>query len=153
MTNEELLLNKAKTVIFSETRKTLPGTGNLEISIEAHGGVEYFEQALQLPEVQHALRAKNITASLRVIDPLATVKQYILNNLRTAPQNAEVVFQVLEVNKDLHFIALGLPEVREVVNARQLTIKSQVLDKHGRTKPDIVIATYDAIAKGRIDNL
>lgn len=64
MTNQELLLNKAKVVVLSEIRKRLPGTGNLEISVEAHGEVKYFEQVLQLPEVQHVLRAKNITASL-----------------------------------------------------------------------------------------
>lgn len=67
----ERIIQKAKKAILGEIQKTIAGTGNLEIKVEAHGGVEYFHQALQLPEVQSALRRKNITATIRVIDPLS----------------------------------------------------------------------------------
>lgn len=99
----EQTLEKAKQAILSDIKKQLPGTGNLEIKVEAHGGIEYFYQALQLPEVQSALRQKNITATIRVIDPLKTIKEHILRGVRNAPRGATITYQALQQDADLYY--------------------------------------------------
>lgn len=149
------MLQRAKNAILGDIRKSLPGIGELEITVEAHGGVEYFEQALQDPEVQEALRQKNLTARVRIVDPLSTVKDYILRNLKPV-KNGEtrpVVFQVLEQDADLHYAALKLPEVKREIERKKLKLEFQIIDKTGKVKPDIVIATIDDVASGRLENL
>ncbi len=148
------VFQRAKNAILADIRKTIPGAGSIEITVEAHGGVEYFEQALQDSEVQEALRQKNLTARLRIIDPLNTVKNYILKGLSSLAANSETqpaVFQVLEQDVDLYYAALRLPEVRREIEHKNVEVVFQVIDKTGKVKPDIVIATIDDAANGRLN--
>lgn len=150
----EALVQKAKRAILHDIRKTLPGTGNLEIVVESHGGVEYFRQALELPEVREALREKRITASIREIQPLSQIKQQILEGLRSYPRSkTELIFQTYKENADLYYEALKLPEVKREMRHRDIKVGIQVVDKFGRPTPDIVIATLNDVVTGKLDHI
>lgn len=145
------LIQKAKNAILADIRKTLPGTGNLEITVESHGGIEYFRQALELPEVQEVLRQKRITASIREIDPLSQVKAYMLLTLRRTNRGKSIVFQTLKRDADLYHSALALPEVKEQLQRKNIEARVQEIDDSGSLMPDIVIATVDDVASGKLD--
>ena len=120
----------------------------MHISLESHGGVEYFEQALELPEIRAALRKKKITASIQVVDPLEQVKKEVLKAIKSAPKSAAFIFQTLEKNIDLYSNLLAMPEIKTLIKEKNIKIQIQTLDRDGRIKPDIIIATYNDIAKG-----
>lgn len=147
----EQILERAKKAILGDIQKCVAGTSVVEIKVEAHGGVEYFEQALQLPEVQAALERKNLRAQIRVIDPLSTVKEHILRAVKKVQRGAELTFQAREQDADLYYEGLALPEMKAALKRKNIKINIQVLDKHGRVKPDIVIATLDDVASGKLD--
>lgn len=149
------MFNRAKNAILGEIKKALPGIGMLEIKVEARGGVEYFEQALQDPEVQEALRGKKLSATIQVIDPLSIVKAYVLRSLKSVVrgETKPVVFQVLEQDADLYYVTLKLPEVIKEIERKNLKIEFQIIGKTGRVKSDIVIATIDDVTSGELDNL
>lgn len=151
----EQLYQKAKNVVLLEIRKTLPNTGTLQITVESHGGVEYFQQALEDPEVKEALNTRQITAVIKVIDPLSEVKNHLLQNLRRVAtgETKPVMFQALEQDSDLYYAALKLPEVTQVIERKKLKIQIQVIGKDGRIKPDIVVASFGDIASGRLKDL
>ncbi len=147
----EALIQKAKNAILADIKKTLPGTGYLEITVESHGGVEYFHQALELLEVQEALRHKRITASIREIDPISKVKAHILLILRRTSNDKSIVFQAYEQDVDLYYSALKLPEISKEIQRKNIEARVQVVDNFGRIKPDIVIATIEDAASKKLD--
>lgn len=147
------LVRKAKDAILANIRKTLPGTGNLEITVESHGGIEYFHQALALPGVQEALRQKRITATIREIDPLAQVKAHMLLCLRRSSRGKQITFQTYEQDADLYYAGLKLPEVQQEIQRKNIKANVQVIDNSGKPKPDIVIATIEDVASGKLDSL
>lgn len=53
----------------------------------------------------------------------------------------------------LLYDALALPEVKAELESKSIEVEIQVLDKHGRVKPDIIIATYDDVASGKLDEI
>lgn len=73
--------------------------------------------------------------------------------MRHSPRQAIVTFQALEKDSDLYYDAVALPEVKAIVEQKNITVEIQVLGKDGRPKPDIVVATYDDVVSGRLDNI
>lgn len=150
----EQLFNRAKNAILSEIKKALPRTGELQIKVEAHGGVQHFEQALQDPEVQEALKRKRLSAIIRVINPLNTVVDHILTSLKNVTTEKIVTFQTLEQNADLYYSALKVEQIKREVTRKRVKIRIQTINEFGKVEPpDIVIATIDDVATGKLDNL
>lgn len=84
--------------------------------------------------------------------PIQQAKEHILKVLRSAdPDVKEIIYPCLEQDLADYRSALELIEVQAEFNRRGVKAQSRAVSKSGKPLPDIVIATLDDAASGKVD--
>lgn len=148
MTNR--YVEQAKSILLAELRKAPAGTSEIDIPCEGPENARLFREALELVEVRREFNRRHVRANIREINPSVQVKQYMLDTIRSNNlRDREIGFQCQPKDSDLYYQALGDPEVQSEVIARSLKAEVVVLGRPRDAK--IVIATYDDVASGKLD--
>lgn len=84
--------------------------------------------------------------------PIQQAKDYILKMLRSAsPDVKEIIYPCLPQDLADYRSALELIEVQQEFNRRGVKATLRSASKSGELLPDIVIATFDDAASGKVD--
>lgn len=84
--------------------------------------------------------------------PIQQAKNYLLHMLRQAsPEVKEIIFPCLPQDISDYRQALELVEVQQEFNRREVKATLRTVSRKGKILPDIVIATVDDVAKGKLD--
>jgi hypothetical protein len=88
--------------------------------------------------------------------PLEQCKRHILENCLplVRAEHKEMIIPCYMQDTDDYRQALELEEIKQAIASKRLEkVTLQPVDKHGRPLPDIVIATVDDVAQGKLDDL
>lgn len=86
--------------------------------------------------------------------PIQQAKEHILKVLRSAnPDVTEIIYPCLEQDLGDYLSALQLVEVQAEFNHRGVVATARAVSKSGKILPDIVVATLDDVASGKLDKL
>lgn len=84
--------------------------------------------------------------------PIQQAKEYLLHHLRIAsPEVKEIVYPCLPQDIGDFRRALELVEVQQEFNRRGVKATLRTASPDGKILPDIVIATVDDVASGKLD--
>lgn len=85
--------------------------------------------------------------------PIQQAKEHILKILKQHlnPEVEEIVYPCLPQDASDFRSALELVEVQAEFNRRKVKATLQVVSKTGEPLPDIIIATVDDVASGKVD--
>lgn len=145
------LVDRAKEVIKQHIRQS---QGELvEIPIEnVEENVAIFERALNAPDIQRMLVQQHKRVQFRLVQPaIEQAKTHMLAIIRSAGSRVRhIVFPYAFRDCRDATAALLDAEVQAALQERQITAQVKAY-KDGKPLPDILIATSEDVASGKLD--
>lgn len=153
MDSDSQFLERAKAALLWEMRNAAArGQRIISIAIEdVDDNVAWFRRARRSAEILGECERLGMGIEFQVVNPVGEVKRIMLNLLRGASEGIrKIIYPCYAKDAGIYFRALRSPEVQAEFSRRGVRAEIQVIDDFGSCKPDILIATYDDIASGRL---
>ncbi|BCL34239.1 hypothetical protein [Nostoc sp. MS1] len=143
-------IERGKEIIKQQIRLAQPGEV-VRIPAADQANLTLFEQALRSFDIQRMLIQRNLTVEFYIPEaPIEQAKKWMLQFINDAPSDvSEIVFPCPARDYIDAQSALASPEVQAALQARNITARVQAV---GDDKPSIVIATYEQVTNGELDD-
>ncbi|MBH8564999.1 hypothetical protein I8748_22915 [Nostoc sp. CENA67] len=145
-------ISRGKEIIKQQIRLALRDEV-VRIPVEDEANLAVFEQALRSFDIQRMLVQKNVSVEFYIPEPpIEQGKKWMLQFINNAPADvSQIIFPYHARDCADAQAALESPEVQALLQQRNITASIQRVDDQS-DQPSIVIATYDQVTNGELDN-
>jgi hypothetical protein len=145
-------LAAAKELLKQEIRTHSVGV-TIRFPVADEANLEIFKQALNAGDIQRMLAQKHQILEFHIPDVIEQAKQHMLKIIGGAPKNkVHIVFPFLHQDAADAKLALTSYEVQQALQRREITAEIRAVDSRGKPIPDILIATVEDVALGKLDD-
>ena len=146
------VIAKGKEIIKDHIRSIEPGL-TVRISVEDEANLAVFQQARNAPDIQRMLTQKRVSVEFYIPDLVGQARNQMMSFIRGANSQVEkIIFPYLPEDYQPMKEALESTEVQSLLRQRGITASLRRVNNQGEFCPSIIVATYEDLSNGNLDN-